>query len=94
MKTRTSWEPGQSGNPHGRPKKGETYTDIINDIGNTLSDDIERKKMICLKLYEMAEGGDLAAIKYIMDRVDGTPTYKHDVDSHLTVIFDTEDEEL
>ena len=30
-KTRTSWKPGMIPNPKGRPKKGETMTDILKE---------------------------------------------------------------
>ena len=29
MKTHTSWKKGQSGNPNGRPKKGDSVADLI-----------------------------------------------------------------
>jgi hypothetical protein len=32
-KTRTSWKPGQSGNPAGAPKRGESWTELIKSIG-------------------------------------------------------------
>ena len=59
------WKPGQSGNPKGRPKKGETVTDAIRDkIG---------PELLAEKLLELVEAGDLAAIKYATDRQDGRP---------------------
>ena len=33
-KTRTSWRPGQSGNPAGRPSLGESYKEIFSKVGN------------------------------------------------------------
>lgn len=31
-RTRTSWKPGKSGNPKGRPPKGQTWRDVFNEI--------------------------------------------------------------
>lgn len=60
------WQPGQSGNPAGRPPKGEALTDVLKSKLN--------KEEIADKLIEIAlEKGDLAALKYIYDRVDGRP---------------------
>ena len=83
------WEKGQSGNPKGRPKKEYCLTDILKEQGNV---DIEtpeglktRKQAISEKLWTMAQDGDITAIKYLMDRVDGKPlqqientNYNHD----------------
>jgi len=33
-KTRTSWKPGQSGNPAGRPSLGESYKELFSKVGN------------------------------------------------------------
>lgn len=32
--TRTAWKPGQSGNPAGAPKRGESWAEIIKRIGD------------------------------------------------------------
>jgi hypothetical protein len=39
-KTRTSWKPGQSGNPNGRAKDGESWAKIIKDVGDMYRDDL------------------------------------------------------
>ena len=28
------WKPGQSGNPNGRPKKGQSWAEIIRELGD------------------------------------------------------------
>lgn len=59
------WQTGQSGNPAGRPRKGETMTDALKarvDAG-----------AIAEKLIKLALADDLGALKYIYDRVDGRP---------------------
>ena len=70
---KTAFKPGKSGNPNGRPKKGLAMTDILIDIGNTEKDNKQRKTIILEKAYAMAEGGDLNAIKFIVERLEGKP---------------------
>ena len=65
-KRSTSFKPGQSGNPKGAPKKGESFTDIIQSKVD--------KASIVAKLEELAMKGDVTALKYLVDRCDGTPT--------------------
>ena len=62
---RTAWKPGQSGNPKGRPPKGDTMTEALKEKVD--------KEAVAEKLYAMAMEGDIAALKYIYDRVDGKP---------------------
>ena len=68
------FQKGRSGNPKGRPKKGESLTDILNlkldkknESGKLL------REVIADKLIMLAEGGDIVALKYLMDRCDGKP---------------------
>jgi len=67
---------GQSGNPQGRPKKGETLTDLLREkieAPKTAKEKHTRKELIIERLITLAEGGDLAALKYVFDRIDGRP---------------------
>lgn len=58
--------PGHSGNPGGRPLKGETLTEVLRAKVD--------REAVARKLIELAmERDDLAALKYIYDRVDGKP---------------------
>ena len=41
--TGKGWKPGQSGNPKGRPKKGEAWADVANDLLNSKEIDITMK---------------------------------------------------
>jgi hypothetical protein len=69
------YKKGECGNPNGRPKKGQAITEIL----NFELDELDAEKNILIrhriaqKLIELAEGGDLQAIRYIFDRVDGKP---------------------
>jgi len=67
---------GKSGNPQGRPKKGETLTDLLREkieTTKTAKEKLTRKEKIIEKLIALAEGGDLSALKYLFDRIDGRP---------------------
>lgn len=73
------FQKGQSGNPKGRPKKGETMTDALRllaaqKITDEKGNAVTFKDAIAKKLYFLAVSGDIAAIKYIFDRIDGFPT--------------------
>ena len=39
-KTKTSWRPGQSGNPKGAPKRGESWAELITKYGNMTGDEV------------------------------------------------------
>jgi ribosomal protein L17 len=70
------YKKGQSGNPRGRPKKGETMTDLLREkveIPKTAAAKLTRKEKIIEKLITLAEAGDLSALKYLFDRLDGRP---------------------
>lgn len=68
----------QDANRNGRPKKEYCLTDILKEQGNLKDVDgkegkISRKEAIGKKLWAMAMGGDVTALKYLYDRVDGRP---------------------
>ena len=71
-------------NRKGRPKKGESMTDILNwalDQKRTIKDSGTGEEKSLLLRHVLAEkliskavdDGDVAAIKYIYDRLDGRP---------------------
>jgi len=67
---------GQSGNKQGRPKKGETLTDLLREkfeATKSAKGKLPRKEILIEKLLTLAESGDLPALKYIFDRCDGRP---------------------
>ncbi|KKR98916.1 MAG: hypothetical protein UU51_C0035G0006 [Microgenomates group bacterium GW2011_GWC1_41_20] len=71
---RGKFKPGFSGNPGGRPKG--FLTSIMYDI---LKKDGNQSENIIKKLLEMALSGDIAAIKEILDRIEGKSVMKAEV---------------
>jgi len=67
---------GKSGNPGGRPKKENSLTGILEELSNAppKGQRKTRKVLLAETLYELALSGDIPAIKYIYDRIDGKPT--------------------
>jgi len=75
-------------NRNGRPKKGETLTAILTEMGNIADvtvqgEKIERKKAVSDQLWRMAIQGDMAAIKYIYDRIDGQPVATQNITADI-----------
>ena len=81
----------QSGNPNGRPKKEDSITDLVRKQADI---EIEPGKTyaqaIAEKLLKLASGGDIAAIKYAMDRMDGSPKQTQLIDLNANHHIDTE----
>ena len=72
------FKPGQTGNPKGRPKKGESMTDIlgelagIKDVTLPSGEKVTRKRALVERLWAKAiRDGDTTAIKFIIERLDG-----------------------
>ena len=69
--------PGQTGNAGGRPKKDRQLTAVLETVVD--------KQELGEKLWKLVLSGDtdaikLAAIKYIYDRIDGTPPQRVQVE--------------
>ena len=62
------WKKGQSGNPNGRKN---AYTDLIKDFSFTKVNEKERREGVVAKLFQLAERGDLRAIQFIVERLEG-----------------------
>lgn len=50
-KTRTSWKPGQSGNPRGRPALGESYKEIFTAVGNLSIGELKERYVAYAKRF-------------------------------------------
>lgn len=74
----TSWQPGQSGNPNGRPPKGHSITETIRSM---MDEDPEIKKRLADRIIRMALFGNMTAIKTIWQYLDGLPRQTTDITS-------------
>lgn len=93
--TQTSFKPGESGNPNGRPKREWTMQSLIEEA---LEEEIELKnklgqvtgkasikKLIAKKLAHLAIQGDMVAIKEVNNRLDGMPVQKQEIEGEIKV---------
>lgn len=62
------WKKGKSGNPNGRRN---AYSDLIRDFSYQEVNGKERREIILSKLFQLAERGDLRAIQFIVERMEG-----------------------
>jgi hypothetical protein len=96
---------GQTNNPHGRPRKNQSLTELLERYGNKKINapsypeihglkvkDALVKRLCQLAIYDK----DLPSIKYIFDRIDGKPiqTLKTDIDRGDMNIFKAAQKEL
>jgi hypothetical protein len=88
-------------NRAGRPKKWQAITDVIKEyldgeVENRL-DGFTRKEAFARVVYDMAMNGDVAAMKLIMNYIDGQPLQKiisENTNKNITVTVTTEEEKL
>jgi len=57
------WKPGVSGNPRGRPRRGES-------LSEALRDQVDARKL-AKAVLEMAYSGSVPAVSLVFDRVEG-----------------------
>ena len=69
-KVRTSWKPGETGNPNGRPPKGYSITETIKSM---LKAKPEIKRALGNKILAKALEGDTVAMKMLWQYMDGMP---------------------
>jgi len=66
------FEPGESGNPAGAPKRAKLFRDaLLVAIKKADVQGVEAIQRVADKLVLAAEGGDVQAIREIADRIDG-----------------------
>lgn len=66
-----AWKPGESGNPNGRPKKGYSITEMMQEM---LANEPDKKRALGEAILAKAMSGDVAAQKAIWNYMDGMPT--------------------
>ena len=64
------FQPGQSGNPAGRPKI-KPFKDALRKAIDAAGDDGEALRSVATALLAKAQEGDVQAIKEVADRLDG-----------------------
>lgn len=69
----TPFKPGQSGNPHGRPKKLPAIDKLMADVLGSEDDDNSEAKAILNALVTRAKKGDTRAAEILLDRGYGKP---------------------
>lgn len=73
-------------NRNGRPPKGWTWNDLLEEAMDEKDETgVPAKKIIIKKLVGLAKKSDLAAIKEIIDRMDGKS--KESVELNASIIF-------
>ena len=73
-KTAGSWQPGQTGNPNGRPPKVKCLTDLLRKkLAAKGPDGKPNIEAITKKVMELALNGERWAVELIWDRIEGKP---------------------
>jgi hypothetical protein len=84
--TAPRFKPGQSGNPSGRPKNvlSKSLRKKLEELESDAPDARSNADLITDKLVTLALGGNLEAIKIVLDRMEGRPrqSISVDVDEH------------
>ncbi len=66
------WEKGVSGNPNGRPKVKDSWTDLLRQMGDQVDQDGRtRKEIVMEQVFKRACDGDMRACELLLDRVEG-----------------------
>jgi hypothetical protein len=77
--TKTSWKPGQSGNPGGRPRGVARRLRILNELTSD-----EALARVWNALLEAAIGGDVAAARVVLDRILGPTANLAEIDGEAS----------
>lgn len=74
-----TWKPGQSGNPKGRPPKGWSWAELLEEVGEQVEEKSGKKfkELVSKRLWVECVNGNISAIKELMNRMDGMPIQKN-----------------
>jgi hypothetical protein len=64
---------GESGNPKGRPPKGESLTDVLKSVMGEEGKVLAAEKLLAMALGKGRRPPYFPALKYLFDRTDGEP---------------------
>jgi hypothetical protein len=87
-KPTTVWVKGQSGNPKGRPPKGQAFADLLHELLEEDRNGKTTRRVICEKVVEHAVKGDMHAIQWVVDRTDGKLKDEHTGELIVRVLRD------
>jgi hypothetical protein len=67
------WQPGQSGNPAGRPRKGSALAELLQTILDEPWRDgpITNRERLCRFMVASACDGNMKAVAWVADRAEG-----------------------
>ena len=65
---KTGYDPRR--NLNGRPSKGQAFTDVLRRVGEE-GDTMEK---VARRVWELAKGGNMTAVAFLADRLDGKVT--------------------
>lgn len=83
IEKRHNWQPGESGNPNGRPANKNSITWWYRKL--LAEDDGKPAEDIASKAIEKAKEGSIQHIQEVTDRVDGKIADTHIIGGHLLV---------
>ena len=82
-KRKNCFQPGQSGNPKGRPRKEFAIAEILREIGESKHGGKTKRQLVLEKVYELALKGVPWAVEFIADRTEGKALERVQTDTML-----------
>ena len=71
------FKPGQTGNPNGAPQKSKRFITVLQRAIE--QDDCKRMREGIEKLLDQCSEGELSALQFIADRLDGKPKQQTEI---------------